>query len=132
MIKKMFPLHMYMFGSRERKEKRCLYIFYLFGLQKKKNVFFTFIPTLSRQVSKVSKGKIVLSKTFLSISTQFGRIENGGSSAFHFFSLSSISSNQTAEKQFLLSISFPFPPLPSIPNIVLAQLAHVANHEKAG
>ena len=130
MIKKMFPLYMYMFGSRERKEKRCLYIFYLFGLQKKKNVFFTFIPTLSRQVSKVLKAKLCFLK-LLSISTQFGRIENGGSSAFHFFSLSSISSNQTAEKQFLLSISFPFPPLPSIPNIVLAQLAHVANHEKA-
>ena len=64
MIKKMFPLYMYMFGSRERKEKRCLYIFYLFGLQKKKNVFFTFIPTLSRQVSKVLKAKLCFLKLF--------------------------------------------------------------------
>ena len=50
----------------------------MFGLQKKKNVLSTFIPSLSGKVSKRLTWKIVISKIFLFISAQFGWIENDG------------------------------------------------------
>ena len=141
MIKKMF--FWYMFERREgkgkekkKKRKRKMFVWFAFTKAKKwkeENVLFTLIPSLIGEVSKrpnrhncnfkrnknSKNAAAFLHSTFLSIFAQFGRIGKGGPGRICEYEILCFlfsPVNQTAEILSLPSISFPFPPLPTIPS----------------